>query len=74
MTKGEVLKQVYDLSVGGNFNHETGWSFLKFKSYVAKKFNSKKTTIYYHGDQASRWMVGAENHENQGRIVGLFHS
>ena len=42
MTKGEVLKQVYDLSVGGNFNHETGWSFLKFKSYVAKKFNSKK--------------------------------
>ena len=42
MTKGEVLKQVYDLSVGGNFNHETGWSFLKFKSYVAEKFNSKK--------------------------------
>lgn len=42
MTKGEVLKQVYDLSVGGNFNHETGWSFSKFKSYVAEKFNSEK--------------------------------
>ena len=42
MTKGEVLKQVYDLSVGGNFNHENGWSFSKFKTYVAEKFNSEK--------------------------------
>ena len=32
MTKGEVYKQVYDLSVHGKFNHQK-WSFLKFKDY-----------------------------------------
>ena len=42
MTKGEMLKQIYNLSVGGNFNHEKGWSFYKFKSYVSGKFNSEK--------------------------------
>ena len=32
MTKSDVLKQVYELSVNGNFNRENGWSFSKFKS------------------------------------------
>lgn len=39
MTKNEVLKQVYDLAVDGNFNHEGGWSFAKFRSYVEESFN-----------------------------------
>lgn len=43
MTKSEVLKQVYDLSVNGNFNHEEHWPFSKFKSYVTEKINSKKS-------------------------------
>lgn len=42
MTKGEVLKQVYDLSVHGNFNHEEKWSFSQFKKYVTEKFNNEK--------------------------------
>lgn len=41
MTKNEVLQQIYGLSVGGNFNHETGWSFSKFKSYIAEKFSDE---------------------------------
>lgn len=41
MTKGEVYKQVYDLSVHGNFNHQK-WSFLKFKDYCNEKFNDDK--------------------------------
>lgn len=40
MTKNEVLKQVYDLAVDGNFNHEGGWSFAKFRSYVEESFNN----------------------------------
>lgn len=40
MTKNEVLKQVYDLAVDGNFNHEGGWSFAKFRSYVEELFNN----------------------------------
>ena len=42
MTKSDVLKQVYELSVNGNFNRENGWSFSKFKSYIAEKFSSEK--------------------------------
>ena len=44
MTKCEVLKQIYNLSVNGNFNHETGWSYSKFKSFVMEKFNSEKSS------------------------------
>lgn len=40
MTKNEVLKQVYGLAVDGNFNHEGGWSFAKFRSYVEESFNN----------------------------------
>lgn len=45
MTKMEVLRQAYDLSVNGNFNHETGWSYAKFKAYVTEKTSIKKSLI-----------------------------
>ena len=41
MTKTEVLKQVYGLSVNGNFNGEH-LSFTKFKSFVEETLDRKK--------------------------------
>ena len=37
MTKNEVYKQVYDLSVRGRFNHQK-WSFLRFKGVCDTRF------------------------------------
>mgnify|MGYP000034103481 CR=1 FL=1 len=41
MTKSEVYKQLYDLSVHGRFNHQK-WPFLKFKDYCNEKFKDDK--------------------------------
>ena len=46
MTKNEVLKQAYGLSVNGNFNHDSGWSYSKFKAYVDEKFNENPEKYY----------------------------
>ena len=47
MTLREMIKQVYYLSVNGNFNHESGWSLSKFKRYLAEKFkdDNRETVI-----------------------------
>ena len=57
MTKSEVLKQVYNLPVNGNFNHDSGWSYNKFKSFVEEKFkeNPEKQSIIMEIELPDGW-------------------
>ena len=57
MTKNEVLKQVYDLSVNGNFNHENKWSFNKFKKYVDEALKKRSITVMEIELPDSWWFI-----------------
>lgn len=55
MTKNEVLKQLYDLSVNGNFNHKGHYSFSGFKNLVDEKFCNRKSKCILEVELPDGW-------------------